>query len=459
MEVTDPYIVLGVSHNATQREITLAYRALSKKHHPDVSKLPNAESVFKGISEAYALVGDTEARFNFDHGITGHNFRAEYPSQAQSQSQAQTSSEPNPPPPPQAPNPNLTQEQIDALLDEYSARNEKLYREIEDFLTEFKTRYTNLFENLIHAFHDRPTGVLGFIVMPSDIRLLIFDKGPLVRMDVAPNLVMDTILDHLEFDAKEKIEKIRKNAEQLSPLYAQAYDLDRSTLSAAQQLKILRLPPVGDAEFAMFKLHNDMAQAAHTVDCELYSQYNKSFKFGSSIPSAVDAFMADAKTILDDINSFIAQAASDYYADCKDDFSSFKGKISKVRMRNDTFGYRGSTLARRIGTDQPHERYAKIRDEVLAREIALRQRIDDFASVIGSDPLIVVSTVATGIGYAKADELRYFISSSGIKDVMRDFELTQTYDNDMHAFGISKFYDAADDAFYDRELRANPLTL
>ena len=452
MEVTDPYDVLGVSHKATQREITNAYRALSKKYHPDVSKHPNAESIFKGISEAYALVGDTEARFDFDHGITGHNFRADDPSQAQA------SSQPNPPPQ-SPPKPTLTQEQIDALLDEYSARNEKLYREIEEFLSEYKTRYTNLFENLIHAFHDRPTGVLGFIVMPSDIRLLIFDKGPLVRMDVAPNLVMDTILDHLEFDAKDKIEKIRLEAEQLSPLYAQTNDLDRDSLSGEQLLKILRLPPVGDADFAMFKLNNDMAQAAHTIDCELYSRYNKSFKFGSSIALAIDAFIADAKTILDDLNAFIAQAASDYCDDCRDDFSSFKGKISKVRMRNDTFGFRGSTLARRIGADQPYERYAKIREEVLAKETALRQSIDDFASVIGSDPLIVVSTVATGIGYAKADELRYFVSSSGIRDVMRDFELTQTYDNDMHAFGISKFYDAADDAFYERELRTNPLTL
>jgi len=33
--MTDPYKVLGISHNASEEEIKAAYRALAKKYHPD----------------------------------------------------------------------------------------------------------------------------------------------------------------------------------------------------------------------------------------------------------------------------------------------------------------------------------------------------------------------------------------------------------------------------------------
>lgn len=53
----DPYIVLGVSRNATDEEIKKAYRSLSRKYHPDANiDNPNkewAEEKFKEVQQAY----------------------------------------------------------------------------------------------------------------------------------------------------------------------------------------------------------------------------------------------------------------------------------------------------------------------------------------------------------------------------------------------------------------------
>ena len=34
-DMDDPYIVLGVQHNATDNEVRLAWRNLMREHHPD----------------------------------------------------------------------------------------------------------------------------------------------------------------------------------------------------------------------------------------------------------------------------------------------------------------------------------------------------------------------------------------------------------------------------------------
>lgn len=56
----DPYQVLGVSRNASEEEIKKAYKALSRKYHPDANiNNPNkdqAEEMFKEIQQAYQQI-------------------------------------------------------------------------------------------------------------------------------------------------------------------------------------------------------------------------------------------------------------------------------------------------------------------------------------------------------------------------------------------------------------------
>ena len=45
--------VLGISHNASKKEIAKAYKELARIHHPDKSSCPQASETFKKIKEAY----------------------------------------------------------------------------------------------------------------------------------------------------------------------------------------------------------------------------------------------------------------------------------------------------------------------------------------------------------------------------------------------------------------------
>lgn len=64
----DYYEVLGASREATDSELTKAYRKLALKHHPDKNqhRKEDAEDEFKRITEAYDVLHDAEKRKIYD---------------------------------------------------------------------------------------------------------------------------------------------------------------------------------------------------------------------------------------------------------------------------------------------------------------------------------------------------------------------------------------------------------
>jgi DnaJ-class molecular chaperone len=65
----DPYDVLGVKRDASQKDIQKAYRRLAKKLHPDLNPgNAEAEQQFKQVAAAYDLLSDPEQRARFDRG-------------------------------------------------------------------------------------------------------------------------------------------------------------------------------------------------------------------------------------------------------------------------------------------------------------------------------------------------------------------------------------------------------
>ena len=68
----DPYTVLGVPSNATQTEISRAYRALLRRHHPD-TRTPGDEGqnamsdlTLQRVVAAYQILGDPDRRAAYD---------------------------------------------------------------------------------------------------------------------------------------------------------------------------------------------------------------------------------------------------------------------------------------------------------------------------------------------------------------------------------------------------------
>ncbi len=63
----DYYNILGVSRNASEREIKQAYRKLARQYHPDVNPDDkSAEARFKEINEAHEVLSDKEKRKKYD---------------------------------------------------------------------------------------------------------------------------------------------------------------------------------------------------------------------------------------------------------------------------------------------------------------------------------------------------------------------------------------------------------
>ncbi|CAL0302613.1 unnamed protein product [Lupinus luteus] len=62
----DPYKVLGVDKNASQREIQKAFHKLSLQYHPDKNKNKGAQEKFSQINNAYEILSDEQKRKNYD---------------------------------------------------------------------------------------------------------------------------------------------------------------------------------------------------------------------------------------------------------------------------------------------------------------------------------------------------------------------------------------------------------
>ncbi len=60
----DYYKVLGVSKDASEKDITKAYRKLAKTYHPDAN--PGSEEKFKEVAAAYDVLGDATKRKEYD---------------------------------------------------------------------------------------------------------------------------------------------------------------------------------------------------------------------------------------------------------------------------------------------------------------------------------------------------------------------------------------------------------
>ncbi|HET6580172.1 MAG TPA: DnaJ domain-containing protein, partial [Gemmatimonadales bacterium] len=64
--MSDFYVLLGVSRDATETDIKKAYRKLAMDFHPDRNPAPEAEARFKEITEAYEVLRDPQKRSAYD---------------------------------------------------------------------------------------------------------------------------------------------------------------------------------------------------------------------------------------------------------------------------------------------------------------------------------------------------------------------------------------------------------
>nr|WP_315041731.1 DnaJ C-terminal domain-containing protein [uncultured Moraxella sp.] len=60
------YDILGVDKKASEDEIKKAYRKLVRKHHPDISKDPDADKKMGEINNAYETLKDSQKRSQYD---------------------------------------------------------------------------------------------------------------------------------------------------------------------------------------------------------------------------------------------------------------------------------------------------------------------------------------------------------------------------------------------------------
>ena len=71
-ERIDPYAILGLARDATQAQISAAYRTLLRRYHPD-TRLPAdpsagtvSDAALEQVLTAYAVLRDPVRRFDYD---------------------------------------------------------------------------------------------------------------------------------------------------------------------------------------------------------------------------------------------------------------------------------------------------------------------------------------------------------------------------------------------------------
>jgi curved DNA-binding protein CbpA len=60
------YDLLQTTENADAETITVVYRSLIKRHHPDVSTNPKANDIAQKLNQAYAILSDPVRRAKYD---------------------------------------------------------------------------------------------------------------------------------------------------------------------------------------------------------------------------------------------------------------------------------------------------------------------------------------------------------------------------------------------------------
>lgn len=74
----DPYAILGIPRSADERMLRRAYRAEARRHHPDMTRDPDAQRRMADLNAAYAILRDPARRASWDEA---HRF-GDYASQA-----------------------------------------------------------------------------------------------------------------------------------------------------------------------------------------------------------------------------------------------------------------------------------------------------------------------------------------------------------------------------------------
>ena len=71
LQLDNYYEILGVSRDATAKDIRKQYRKLALQHHPDKNHHPNAAAAFIKIGNAFECLSDEAERRNYDNQLDG----------------------------------------------------------------------------------------------------------------------------------------------------------------------------------------------------------------------------------------------------------------------------------------------------------------------------------------------------------------------------------------------------